>query len=756
MKTTRLCRECGKPLETDALLGLCPECLMKAGLPGPPKATIAVSPDAFIEGPESETKEFTPGTKLGYIGDYELLEEIARGGMGVVYKARQSSLKRTVAVKMIRSGQLAGEAEVKRFHTEAEAAAQLQHPGIVAIHEIGEHEGRHYFSMDFVEGKNLAQIANGKPVSPRSAAEWLKAIAEAVQYAHQRGVLHRDLKPQNIMVDAAGRPRVTDFGLAKNLTGDSTLTNTGAVMGSPSYMSPEQARGRNDVVGPASDVYSLGAILYELLTGRPPFRGKTPLETLSEVVNDEPRPPRSWNPSAPLDLATICLKCLEKEPLRRYPTARELELDLGRFLAGEPVQARPASGLRKLAGWSRRHKWQFNVAVSVLILALVTLVYGLWEQTRFLSWLVAHPDYVKILGPRADEFWRLNRLEWILFAFCFPVVKLGYQKVTTGAPWNKIRFFDQLREPMRRPAPAGLAAAFGAASAAGVGLSLCLAAKVISVAIWEGTNFCFALILVYPVFWWWFSMLLEIVRQQRRIPVSQDPGSDEAELSDEQLASIEAALAEGNVRRAAKLYQAVTRAPLDEALTQVLEMAARRLPAEQLAAIHQDIYVGRIAGAAASLVSATRVGKRFAHLLVRRMQWKLHAAHPEKFSDPKPAWIKANGERFVVVWAAGVFVVITWLLSSNSSSALTIGPALFCSVFGLGGGVFLRLVNWRVAYHITSGPIQVCMWLFLLPLVVFLLIGMLDSAPLSSAALGLALFTGWLAMHLRLRRRKVS
>jgi serine/threonine protein kinase len=308
MKTTRLCRECGKPLETDALLGLCPECLMKAGLPGPPKATIAVSPDAFIEGPESETKEFTPGTKLGYIGDYELLEEIARGGMGVVYKARQSSLKRTVAVKMIRSGQLAGEAEVKRFHTEAEAAAQLQHPGIVAIHEIGEHEGRHYFSMDFVEGKNLAQIANGKPVSPRSAAEWLKAIAEAVQYAHQRGVLHRDLKPQNIMVDAAGRPRVTDFGLAKNLTGDSTLTNTGAVMGSPSYMSPEQARGRNDVVGPASDVYSLGAILYELLTGRPPFRGKTPLETLSEVVNDEPRPPRSWNPSAPLDLATICLK----------------------------------------------------------------------------------------------------------------------------------------------------------------------------------------------------------------------------------------------------------------------------------------------------------------------------------------------------------------------------------------------------------------------------------------------------------------
>jgi serine/threonine protein kinase len=403
MKTTQSCRECGQPVTSDALLGLCPQCMMKAGLHASAKATIGVAPDAFVEGPETETKAFIPGTKLGYFGDYELLEVIARGGMGVVYKARQSSLKRIVAVKMIRSGELADEAEVRRFHTEAEAAAQLQHPNIVAIHEIGEHQGQHYFSMDYVKGKNLAQIADGKPVAPRPAAEWLKAIAEAVQFAHQRGVLHRDLKPQNIMMDAAGRPRVTDFGLAKNLAGDSTLTDTGAVMGSPSYMSPEQALGRNDLIGPASDVYSLGAILYELLTGRPPFHGKSAVDTMSQVVNDEPAPPRSLNSEAPVDLESICLKCLEKEATRRYPTARELETDLGRFLDGEPVQARPANALRKTISWFRRHRWVFSAAVSLLILTLAGLAYGFWEQTRLMAWHNAHPGLVRAPGERSSE-----------------------------------------------------------------------------------------------------------------------------------------------------------------------------------------------------------------------------------------------------------------------------------------------------------------------------------------------------------------
>jgi serine/threonine protein kinase len=813
-KTIKLCRECGKPLETDALLGLCPECLMKAGLATPTKATIRLDPEALAEVSETETKEFVPGTRLGYFGDYELLEEIARGGMGVVYKARQTSLKRIVAVKMIRSGALADETEVARFRTEAQAAAQLQHPNIVAIHEIGEHAGRHYFSMDFVDGKNLAQIAAGRPVAPRKAAEWLKAMAGALQFAHQHGVLHRDLKPQNIMVDAEGLPRVTDFGLAKNIAGDSTLTQTGAVMGSPSYMSPEQARGRNDLVGPASDVYALGAILYEMLTGRPPFRGKSPLETLSEVVNDEPRPPRSWNPNAPVDLATICLKCLEKEPVRRYPTARELELDLGRYLAGEPVQARPASGLRKLAGWSRRRKWEFNVALSAVILALVSYVYGLWEQTRFLSWRVANPDSVKDISPRVNEFWLLVALEWLLFAVCFPVVKLGYLKVTTRAPWKRLISFESLREPMRRPASFGSAVAFGAAAAAGAGLALWLATIGISVGVWDSSGYFNVFLFVYPLIYSWLGMLLEIIRQQQRQPVGPDP--DSAALTDEQLASVSAALAKGNVRRAAKHYQAATRAPFDEAQTQVLEMATKRLPAEQLGSIERAIFAGHIVGATKLFRAATHVPKRLAYLFVRRMQWKLHEAHPENFSDAqwlpagqlasihreifaghivgaarlfrtathvpnhlaylfvrrmqrklhaaspenfsdaKLAWIKANGTRFVVVWATAVLVVISWLLSSKSNSVLTIGPKLFCLVLGLGGGVVLRLVNWRVVYHITAGPIQVCIWFLLFPLVVFLLIGMLESAPLSSLALGVGLFTGWLAMHLRLRRHKIS
>ena len=317
----------------------------------------------------------------------------------------------------------------------------------MAIHEFGEHEGRHYFSMDFVEGRNLAQIAGGCPVAARSAAEWLKAIAEAVQFAHQRGVLHRDLKPQNIMLDAAGRPRVTDFGLAKNLAGDSTLTRTGAVMGSPSYMSPEQARGRNDLVGPGSDVYSLGAILYELLTGHPPFFGKTPMDTLAQVVNDDPFRPRSLNPSAPVDLETICLKCLEKEPARRYPTARELEADLGRFLAGEPVQARPVSAMRRTTSWFRRHRWVFSAAVSVLILTLMGLTYGLWEQTKFLIWLNAHPGYVKAHGGRAPT-------RWILYSpassVCFWSSHRSSMSVTESSPRASRGKNSSSRHPIRQ------------------------------------------------------------------------------------------------------------------------------------------------------------------------------------------------------------------------------------------------------------------------------------------------------------------
>ena len=263
-----------------------------------------------------------PGTRIRYFGDYEILEEIARGGMGVVYKARQVSLNRMVALKMIRAGSLAGEDEVERFHTEAEAAANLDHPDIVPIYEVGEHEGQHYFSMELCRGAEPGRSPAANPLPPgRGRRSYVKASPRRSHYAHRRGVIHRDLKPANILMDPSNRPRITDFGLAKRMETDTGLTHTREILGTPSYMPPEQAEGRWAEVGPASDVYSLGAILYELLTGRPPFRGETPTDTLSQVLRDEPVAPRLLNPKVPRDLETIALKCLEKEAVKRYPAA---------------------------------------------------------------------------------------------------------------------------------------------------------------------------------------------------------------------------------------------------------------------------------------------------------------------------------------------------------------------------------------------------------------------------------------------------
>jgi formylglycine-generating enzyme required for sulfatase activity/tRNA A-37 threonylcarbamoyl transferase component Bud32 len=295
------------------------------------------------------------GDKLRHFGDYELLEEIARGGMGVVYKARQLSLNRVVALKMILSGHLASEREVQRFYTEAQAAANLQHPNIVAIHEVGQHAGQHYFSMDYVEGKSLAQLVREKPFAAAQAARYVKTIAEAIEYAHQHGTLHRDLKPANVLIDALNQPRVTDFGLAKRIEGTSELTSTGSLMGTPSYMPPEQAGDNDGKVGPPSDVYSLGAVLYELVTGRPPFLGESLVVTLNQVLNTEPVAPRLLNPETPRDLETICLKCLEKQPSRRYQTAADLSADLGRFLKHEPILARPVGAIERTGRWCRRN-----------------------------------------------------------------------------------------------------------------------------------------------------------------------------------------------------------------------------------------------------------------------------------------------------------------------------------------------------------------------------------------------------------------
>ncbi|MEX0712979.1 MAG: serine/threonine-protein kinase, partial [Pirellulales bacterium] len=273
-------------------------------------------------------------------GDYELLEEIARGGMGVVYKARQVRLNRLVAIKMILAGQFATDRDVERFYTEAQAAANLRHPHIVAIHEVGEHDGQHFFSMDYVEGQSLSALVKDHPLPSRMAADFVQTIAEAIHHAHEQGILHRDLKPSNVLVDRANQPRVTDFGLARRIEGDSQLTATGTVVGTPSYMPPEQAAGKRGAMGPASDVYSLGAILYELLTARPPFQAATSLDTMLQVLHSEPVPPRLLNRAVDRDVETISLKCLQKDPRRRYASAQELADDLQRYSNHEPILAR--------------------------------------------------------------------------------------------------------------------------------------------------------------------------------------------------------------------------------------------------------------------------------------------------------------------------------------------------------------------------------------------------------------------------------
>ena len=306
------------------------------------------------------------GAAVRYFGDYELLEEIARGGMGVVYKARQISLNRIVALKMILTGQLAGKEDVRRFHAEAEAAANLNHPGIVPIYEIGEHEGQHFFSMGFVDGASLAATIKDGPLPPKEAAECTRKVAEVIAFAHKRGVIHRDLKPANVLLDRNGEPKVTDFGLAKKVEGDGGLTATGQILGTPSYMPPEQAAGKIDEVTESADVYALGAILYALVTSRPPFQAASPLDTLMQVLEQEPVSPRVLNTNVPLDLETICLKSLEKEARRRYSSATALAEELQRFLNDEPIHARPISAPERVLRWCRR-----KPVVAGLIAAVV-------------------------------------------------------------------------------------------------------------------------------------------------------------------------------------------------------------------------------------------------------------------------------------------------------------------------------------------------------------------------------------------------
>ncbi len=317
------------------------------------------------------------GLPFDRVGEYDILDKIGHGGMGLVLKARSRRLKRIVALKLIKVGQLAEEQEVARFMVEARAAAHLEHPNIVGVYDVGEHAGSPFFTMEYVEGQSLHKLISERPLQPQRAAIIIRKLALAVDYAHNAGILHRDLKPQNILLDKYEEPKITDFGLATNAQENSQLTATGTVLGTPSYMPPEQARGKHEEMGKWSDVYSLGATLYETLVGRPPFTAATLGETLQQVMTVDPVSPRRLNPAIPRDVETICLKCLEKSPARRYQTAGELAEELQRFLEDRPILARPTATWEKVIRWCRRNPaWAGSIAI--VSVALMVSFVGLW------------------------------------------------------------------------------------------------------------------------------------------------------------------------------------------------------------------------------------------------------------------------------------------------------------------------------------------------------------------------------------------
>src|SRR5438093_3906290 len=369
--TARFCRKCGAAIPPDSPQQSCGACLLETGL----------GPDEPVAGGGDPGR---PMPLLMDFGDYELLEQIGRGGQGVVFRARQKSLNRIVALKVIGLGQWATEAHLKRFRLEAEAAARLEHPGIVPIHEVGERDGSCYFSMKFIEGGQLDDVPRRQPMPIRRAVELIAKVARTVHYAHEHRILHRDIKPGNILLDQKGEPHLTDFGLARLVESKSTVTRTLEVLGTPSYMAPEQAIGNNAQLSAATDVYGLGAVLYQLLTGQPPFAGGTTYETIKLLLDTEPRPPRLWNPKLDRDLSTICLKCLDKDPQRRYASALVLAEDLERWLKHEPISARRTGVVGRGKKWLQRNPTV--AAVVTLSLALIAAVGVIvWKSELFHS-----------------------------------------------------------------------------------------------------------------------------------------------------------------------------------------------------------------------------------------------------------------------------------------------------------------------------------------------------------------------------------
>src|SRR5262245_55825673 len=349
----RLCERCGATIFANGPPGYCPACFLETGL-------------------DLLKTDQARAPVLGEFGDYQLLEEIGRGGQGVVYRARQKSLNRIVALKVIALGHWATQVHLKRFRREAEAAASLEHPCIVPIYEVGERDGCCYFSMQFIEGGQLDEVVKRKPMPVRHAVELIAKVARTVHYAHEHGILHRDIKPGNILLDPKGEPHLTDFGLARLVESESTVTGTLEVLGTPSYMAPEQASGHNPATAgltSATDVYGLGAVFYQLLTGHPPFAGGTTYETVRQVLETNPRRPRLWNSKIDRELETICLRCLDKDPKRRYSSALALGEDLERWSKHEPIQARRTGVISQGKKWVRR-----NPTIAALIMVSLALI----------------------------------------------------------------------------------------------------------------------------------------------------------------------------------------------------------------------------------------------------------------------------------------------------------------------------------------------------------------------------------------------